>query len=102
MSDYNKKLTDFMEEATKLVQNSSHRMLTRLDKEREKAKMRSDIGNNKKELTKAYEDLGRAYYAIQEKGDEVDTKELFDQIRAKEKVIELLNEKLKTITEESL
>lgn len=101
MSEFNKKFAELIDSATKLVQDSSHRALKVLDVEREKAKMRSEIGNTKNDLTKAYEKLGRAYYDIKEKGKDVSVNELIDQIRTKENKIQLLNNKLKQIEEET-
>lgn len=101
MSDFNKKINDLLADATKFVQDSSHRALTMLDKEKEKARMRSEIGNNKKELTMSYEKLGRACYEALVNGTELNAKEIIEQIAAKEKSIELLSDKLKAVEDDN-
>ena len=100
MANFNKMFTDLVENASKLVQDGSHRALSVLDKEREKAKMRSEIGYNKKELSKSYEELGRACYDALMNGTELSAKEIIEHISSKEKSLELLSEKLKSVEKE--
>ena len=93
--DFNTKLNDFVDKASKVIQDSSKKALDRIDLEKQKSEIRAEIGHNSRDLTKAYEKLGRAYFAAKEKGTAVEGEEgTLDLIRSKEKVLQLLHEKL--------
>jgi DNA-directed RNA polymerase specialized sigma subunit len=93
--DFNSKVSEFVEKASKSIEEGGKTLLSRLDIERQKAEIRAEIGHTSRELTKAYEKLGRAFFDSKESGkafkDDYNTIEL---IRSKERAIELLNEKL--------
>ena len=93
--DFNTKLNDFVDKASKAIQDGGRKALDRLDLEKQKSEIRSEIGHNSRDLTKAYEKLGRAYFEAKERGGAVEGEAgLLDLIRSKEKVIQLLHEKL--------
>ncbi len=86
------------DKAVKKLQDGSKQMINILDVEKQKAEVRSDIGHCSKDLSKAYEKLGRMYYAWKMESKEMEGEaDMFDLIRSKEKIIELLNEKLERL-----
>lgn len=98
--DFTEKLNAFKEEAIKAMKETTDTVLKKLDTEKRKAEIRSEIGHNARELSKAYEKLGRQYFTYKENNVEIgNEKETFELIRSKEKLIELLNEKLDGIEE---
>lgn len=93
--DISKQFNDFINSAVKVTQDFGKKAATRLDQEKQKAEVRSEIGHNSREVSRAYEKLGREYYEFKENNTEMkDETDTFDLIRSKEKLIELLNEKL--------
>lgn len=99
--DFAEKLNNFKEEAMKAMKETSEYVLKKFDTEKRKAEIRSEIGHNARELSKAYEKLGRQYFNHKENGIEIGgEKDTFELIRAKEKLIELLNEKLDQLEKE--
>ncbi len=98
MADFLKQLDEVVSKTTQAIQKEGKKALERLDEEKEKAKIRSEIGNTKKDLSKVYEQLGKDFFEAKEKGIELpDFSKALDVIRSKENVIKLLDEKLKTI-----
>lgn len=68
----------------------------RLDTEKQKAELKAQISSNQKELSCAYEKLGREYFEMKTNGAAMnDEKDLSDLIREKTKTIDLLRDKLK-------
>ena len=93
--DFEKKVNDMVDDLMKKVNDVAKEVVTRFDSEKEKAQIRSEIGHNSRDLTKAYEKLGRAYYESVSKGDPMeDMKDAMEMIRSKELLVKLLNEKL--------
>lgn len=93
--DFAEKVNNFKDEAMKAMKETSEYVLKKFDTEKRKAEIRSEIGHNARELSKSYEKLGRQYFNHKENGTEIGgEKDTFELIRAKEKLIELLNEKL--------
>ena len=93
-----KKINDYADKALKKTKEAGETVISRLDAEKKKAEIRSEVGHTSRDLSKLYEKLGRAYYNAKEMGTVIDNeKETFDLIRTKEKCIELLNEKLNTL-----
>ena len=93
--DFNTKLNELVGNLSKVIQDGSKTVLSTLDKEKAKAELRAEIGHNSRDLTKAYEQLGRDFYAATVTGKKFEpSNSTMDLIRSKEKVIELLNEKL--------
>ncbi len=93
--DMNEKINSFKEEAMKAMKETTETVWKRIKIEKRKAEIRSEIGHLSRELSKSYEKLGRQYFLLKENHTEIGgEKETFDLIRSKEKLIELLNEKL--------
>lgn len=93
--DLEKKVNDMVDDLMKKVNDVAKEVVTRFDSEKEKAQIRSEIGHNSRDLTKAYEKLGRAYYESVSKGEPMeDMKDTMEMIRSKELLVKLLNEKL--------
>ncbi|HAW12943.1 MAG: hypothetical protein PUE44_01105 [Bulleidia sp.] len=93
--DFEKKVNDMVDDLMKKVNDVAKEVVTRFDSEKEKAQIRSEIGHNSRDLTKAYEKLGRAYYESVSKGEPMeDMKDTMEMIRSKELLVKLLNEKL--------
>ena len=93
--DFEKKVNDMVDDLMKKVNDVAKEVVTRFDSEKEKAQIRSEIGHNSRDLTKAYEELGRAYYESVSKGEPMeDMKDTMEMIRSKELLVKLLNEKL--------
>ena len=93
--DFEKKVNDMVDVLMKKVNDVAKEVVTRFDSEKEKAQIRSEIGHNSRDLTKAYEKLGRAYYESVSKGEPMeDMKDTMEMIRSKELLVKLLNEKL--------
>lgn len=99
MADFLKQVNDVVEKVSEQMQEGSKKAKERFDVEVEKAKIRSEIGNTKKDLTKIYEQLGRDFFAAQQKGETVDFSEALNTIRSKEDVMSSLSEKLDKIGE---
>ena len=93
--DFEKKVNDMVDDLMKKVNDVAKEVVTRFDSEKEKAQIRSEIGHNSRDLTKAYEKLGRAYYeSVTSASPMEDMKETMEMIRSKEMLVKLLNEKL--------
>lgn len=93
--DFEKKVNDMVDDLMKKVNDVAKEVVTRFDSEKEKAQIRSEIGHNSRDLTKAYEKLGKAYYESVSKGEPMeDMKDTMEMIRSKELLVKLLNEKL--------
>ena len=93
--DFEKKVNDMVDDLMKKVNDVAKEVVTRFDSEKEKAQIRSEIGHNSRDLTKAYEKLGRAYYESVSKGEPMeDMKDTMEMIRSKDLLVKLLNEKL--------
>ena len=93
--DFEKKVNDMVDDLMKKVNDVAKEVVTRFDSEKEKAQIRSEIGHNSRDLTKAYEKLGRAYYESVSKGEPMEEmKDTMEMIRSKEMLVKLLNEKL--------
>ena len=80
--DFEKKVNDMVDDLMKKVNDVAKEVVTRFDSEKEKAQIRSEIGHNSRDLTKAYEKLGRAYYESVSKGEPMeDMKDTMEMIR---------------------
>ena len=94
-NDFEKKVTDMVDDLMKKVNDVAKEVVEKIDSEKEKAQIRSEIGHNSRDLTKAYEKLGRAYYeSVTSASPMEDMKETMEMIRSKEMLVKLLNEKL--------
>ena len=72
-----------------------------MDKERKKVEIRAQIGHHERAVTKAYTRLGEAYFNNVENGASMDSaKDVLDLIKSNKKVVELLQEQLKSLEPE--
>ncbi len=93
--DLFKQVSGYFNQAVDIGKKAAGTIVEKLDIEKQKAEIRSEIGHNSREVSRLYEQLGRDYFTAKEKGTEIEKEaETFDHIRSKEKLIELLNEKL--------
>ncbi len=100
--DFNAKVNEFVEKAGKTIEEGSKNLLSKLDYEKRKAEIRSEIGHASRDLTKAYERLGREFYEAKVNNREfTDSCNTFELIRTKEKVLELLHERLTRVENEN-
>ena len=111
--DLNKKINELTQNISKIVEDGSKtvmdtisttgkKVMDTFDLEKKKAEISSEIGHNSRDLSKAYEKLGRDYYTAKMAGHDLSSNnETFSLIRSKEKVIELLNEKLDLLEKEN-
>ena len=68
------------------------------DEQAAKLKLKAEIGQNERDITKAYTRLGEAYYEAKTNNAEMsDVNDVVDLIRSKKKLVELLKEKLDTL-----
>jgi|LAHS01.1.fsa_nt_gb hypothetical protein len=94
-NDFSKQFNDFVNKAVKTAQDYGKKAADRVDLEKQKAGIRSEIGHTKKELADAYNSLGRMYYDAKVNNTEMPTEQLtLDQITEKENTIKELNDKL--------
>lgn len=100
--NFNTKVNEFIDKASKTIEEGSRTLLSRLDFEKKKAEIRSEIGHTSRDLTKAYEKLGREFYEAKISNKEfTDSSSTFELIKSKEKVLKLLHDKLSQIEKEN-
>lgn len=92
--EFEKKFNEVFNGFVKKMNDVTKDVVTVVSSEKEKAQIRSEIGHNTRDLSRAYEKLGREYYASVKEGTELNCKDTFELIRSKELLISLLNEKL--------
>lgn len=94
------KINSFTTEALKAMKETVDTVVKKIDLEKRKAEIKSEIGHTSRDLSKSYEKLGRQYFLHKEQGLEIGGEEdTFELLRSKEKLIELLNEKLDSLEE---
>jgi hypothetical protein len=94
--DFTKQVNDFFNKAVKTAQEYGKKASDKIDLERQKAAIRSEIGHNMKDIANAYEKLGRGYYDVKVNAkDFPDEAETIELITKKEAENAGLNEKLK-------
>ena len=64
--DFTERFNTLKDEALKAMKETTETVLKKLDTEKRKAEIRSEIGHNARELSKAYEKLGREYFLLKE------------------------------------
>lgn len=96
--DFTKQLNDLVSKTVKTVQDYSKKAADKFDLEKQKAQIRSEIGHNIKDISSAYEKLGRGYYDAKVNGKEFpDEAETIDLIKTKEAANTELNQKLEAL-----
>lgn len=99
--NFNSKVNELIDKASKTIEEGSKSLLSRLDFEKKKAEIRSEIGHTSRDLTKAYEKLGREFFEAKMNNREFeDSASTFELIKSKEKVLELLHDKLTQVEKE--
>lgn len=94
MSD-NQDLKDIKDTISKALNESYKTVKDMVDLSSQKMKLKSEIGQNERDISKTYARLGEAYYNSKKNGGEMaDVDDLLKLIDAKKKLIALLNEKL--------
>ena len=95
MSDFEKQFNDLYDKVAKVVVDSAKAAKSVADVQTAKLKLRAEIGQNERDITKAYNRLGQAYYEAKVNNAEMsDVNDVLDLIRSKKKLVELLQEKL--------
>ena len=93
-----KKLFNFGAEK---VVGSTKDLSTRLQVERKRIEIKSQIGQHQRQMSKAYERIGEAYYKHLETQQPVEgINDVLDIVRSNKKVIDLLKEQLAAIDDE--
>lgn len=96
--DFTKQVNDFFNKAVKTAQTYGKKAADKIDLEKQKAGIRSEIGHNIKEISAAYEKLGRGYYDAKVSQKEFpDENETIELITKKEAENQSLNEKLSAL-----
>lgn len=94
--DFFSKFSRFADKTMKTLESTGKTAWDRLDVEKQKAEIRSEINANQRELSSAYEKLGKEYYEKEKNGSPIeDQQDLFDLIQNKTKSMDVLKEKLK-------
>jgi predicted nucleic acid-binding Zn-ribbon protein len=94
MSD-NQDFNNLKDSFTKAFNESMKTVKGIVDVSSQKVKLRSEIGQNERDINKTYARLGEAYYNARKNGGQMgDVDDLLKLIDAKKKLISLLNEKL--------
>lgn len=95
MTDFEKQLNEFTGRLAKAVTDGVRIAKDVADEQTAKLKLRAEIGQNERDITKAYARLGEAYYEARINNAEMsDVNDVLDLIRSKKKLVELLKEKL--------
>ena len=105
MTDFEKQLNEFTDKIAKVVTDGVKIAKDVADEQAAKLKLKAEIGQNERDITKAYTRLGEAYYEAKTHNAEMsDVNDVVDLIRSKKKLVELLKEKLDTMnqTEDSV
>ena len=103
MSDKtNKSVNEIFKDAANTIQEGSRKVIGFANKEMEKTKLRSDIGHTNRELAKAYEKLGRDYYASKVLGEDIDLEESLHPIITSEATLKELKNDLDALSADNV
>lgn len=92
-----KKVLDF---GTEKVKDGTKDITAKLQIERKKLEIKSQIGQHERQMSKAYERIGEAYCKHLETGSPMEAmNDVLEIIRSNKKVVELLQEQLSSIEE---
>lgn len=95
MTDFEKQFNEWTDRIAKAVSDGVRIARDAADEQTAKLKLRAEIGQNERDITKAYARLGEAYYEAKVNNAEMsDVNDVMDLIRSKKKLVELLREKL--------
>lgn len=91
----NNDFNSFVDSMSKTLNQHMKNVKDMVDLGSQKMKLKSEIGQNERDITKTYARLGEAYYNAKSSGGEMgNVDDLLKLIDAKKKLIQLLNEKL--------
>ncbi|MBR2824970.1 MAG: hypothetical protein IKE51_01705 [Solobacterium sp.] len=80
------------------VMDSTKDLATKLQIERKRLEIKSQIGQHQRQMSKAYERIGEAYYKHLETAQPVEgINDVLEIVRSNKKVVELLKEQLAEI-----
>lgn len=89
------KLEALFDETVKFLTDNAEALSNRIDIEKNKIDIKSQIGHHERVIRKNYARLGEAYYDYMENyGSMEKTEDLLESIKTNKKVIELLNAQL--------
>ncbi len=98
MDDLQKQIEELLGKTAKAVNESVNYVANKVDIEKNKIDIKSQIGYHERTLRKAYTRLGEAYYQSLEAGvPMVNNEDLLEVIKTNKKVIHLLEEQLKNL-----
>lgn len=101
MTDYTDKINEIFESLGKALDRQTAAVKDFADAAAQKVKLRSEIGQNKRDIEKTYAKLGEAYYRAKKSGGQMtDVDDWINLITTKEKLIALLEEKLAALEKE--
>ena len=94
--DFTETISSLIEKGTETLNKTTKTITDQLAKERKKLEIKSQIGQHERQLSKAYERLGKAYFDQMESGAAMENvDDVTALIRSNRKVVKLLNEQLK-------
>lgn len=97
MSD-NNDFNAFVDSMSRTLNRHVKNVKDMVDLNAQKMKLKSEIGQNERDIAKTYARLGEAYYNAKSSGGEMgNVDDLMKLIDAKKKLISLLNEKLELL-----
>lgn len=101
MSDWKKYtgiLSKIAEKSAEKLSGTTKDLSKKVNAERKKLEVKSQIGQHERQITKAYERLGEAYYKHTVSGTPMDgLDDIMEVIRSNQKVISLLEIQLKQL-----
>ncbi|MBQ6450874.1 MAG: hypothetical protein IJJ29_03020 [Solobacterium sp.] len=109
MSEFNKYveeirklINDQVDKTARTITDNTREFTEVFQKERRKIELRSQIGQHQRQVSKAYERIGQAYFENIEEGKSMDhIKDVIDLLRSNRKVIELLKQQLAELEPET-
>ena len=94
--DFTETISSLIEKGTETLNKTTKTITDQLAKERKKLEIKSQIGQHERQLSRAYERLGKAYFDQMESGAAMENvDDVTALIRSNRKVVKLLNEQLK-------
>ncbi len=93
--DLTETISSLIEKGTETLNKTTKTITDQISKERKKLEIRSQIGQHERQLSKAYERIGKAYFEEKENGTAMeDLTDVIALVRSNRKVVELLNDQL--------
>ena len=96
--DVTETISSFIEKGTEVFTKKTKTITDQIAKERKKLEIKSQIGQHERQISKAYERIGKAYYEHIESGASMNNlDDITALVRSNLKVVELLNEQLSNL-----